>query len=92
MYGKNEGYMKALGVAARKSVFKKYENNSEYAHVKALETTLAAPQTQNRPATKLWTQVETEILSPMVQSSLKGSSATQELGTAQKSIEDLLNY
>ncbi|MCI1984574.1 MAG: sugar ABC transporter substrate-binding protein [Bifidobacteriaceae bacterium] len=92
MYGQNEGYMKALGVAARKSVFKKYENNPKYEHVKALETTLASPQTQNRPATKLWTQAETEILSPMVQSTLKGSSATQELGTAQKSIEDLLNY
>lgn len=91
MYGQNEGYMKALGVAARKSVFKKYENNPEYAQVKAIETTLAAPQTQNRPSTRLWTQMETEVLSPMVQSSLKGADSKQQLSNAQKSIEDLLS-
>ncbi|WP_240542338.1 ABC transporter substrate-binding protein [Bifidobacterium felsineum] len=90
MYGKNEGYMTALGVAARKSVFAKYEDNPEYAHVKALETTLDAKQTQNRPATKMWTQIETEVLSPMVQNVLKGANAKDELATAQKSIQDLV--
>lgn len=89
MYGKNEGYMKALGVAARKSVFEKYVNNPKYAHVKALETTLAAKQTQNRPATTMWTEIETEILSPLVQNSLKGSNVKDELNKAQHSIEDL---
>lgn len=91
MYGKNEGYMKALGVAARKSVFKKYENDPKYAHLKALETTLAAKQTQNRPATKMWTQIETEILSPMVQNVLKGANSKDELQTAQKSINSLIS-
>lgn len=90
MYGKNEGYMTALGVAARKSVFAKYEDNSEYAHVKALETTLDAKQTQNRPATKMWTQIETEVLSPMVQNVLKSANAKDELATAQKRIQDLV--
>lgn len=90
MYGKNEGYMETLGVAARKSVFAKYEDNAKYAHVKALETTLAAKQTQNRPATKMWTEIETEILSPLVQNSLKGANTKDELSKAQQSIEDLL--
>ncbi|WEV69075.1 sugar ABC transporter substrate-binding protein [Bifidobacterium sp. ESL0775] len=90
MYSHNEGYMKALGVAARKSVFKKYENNPQYEHVKALETTLAAPQTQNRPATKMWTQIETENLSPMVQSVLKGANSESELGKTQKAVDSLL--
>ena len=90
MYGKNEGYMTARGVAARKSVFAKYEDNSKYAHVKALETTLDAKQTQNRPATKMWTQIETEVLSPMVQNVLKSANAKDELATAQKSIQDLV--
>lgn len=90
MYGKNEGYMTSLGVAARKSVFEKYADNPEYAHVKALQTTLDSKQTQNRPAIKMWTQIETEVLSPMVQNALKGADAKAELEKAQQSIKDLL--
>ncbi|WP_445339390.1 ABC transporter substrate-binding protein [Bifidobacterium sp. ESL0825] len=90
MYGKNEGYMKELGVAARRSVFKKYENNPQYAHIKALEATLTAKQTQNRPATRLWAQIESETLSPMVQKVFKGANAKEELKAAQQSIESLL--
>lgn len=90
MYSHNEEYMKALGVAARKSVFTKYENNPHYAHVKALETTLGAQQTQNRPAIKMWTQIESEVLSPMVQNSLQGKDVDAELGNAQKSIANML--
>ena len=52
MYGQNERYMTSLGVAARRSVFSKYENKSGYAHLKALEATLDSPQTQNRPANR----------------------------------------
>ena len=82
--------MKELGVAARRSVFKKYENNPQYAHIKALEATLAAKQTQNRPATRLWAQIESETLSPMVQKVFKGANAKEELKAAQQSIESLL--
>lgn len=76
--------MTSLGVAARRSVFSKYENKSGYAHLKALEATLDSPQTQNRPAIRAWTEIETEVLSPLVQKVLKNGNAEAELAKAQK--------
>lgn len=90
MYGQNERYMTSLGVAARRSVFSKYENKSGYAHLKALEATLDSPQTQNRPAIRAWTEIETEVLSPLVQKVLKNGNAEAELAKAQKKVEGIL--
>lgn len=90
MYGQNERYMTSLGVAARKSVFAKYEDDPDYAHLKALETTLDAPQTQNRPAIRAWTEIETEVLSPLVQRVLKNGGAKDELAEAHDKVEDIL--
>lgn len=82
MYGQNERYMTSLGVAARRSVFSKYENKPGYAHLKALEATLDSPQTQNRPAIRAWTEIETEVLSPLVQKVLK--TATPKLNSQRR--------
>lgn len=67
MYDQNELYMESLGVAARKSVFEKYIDIPQYAHVKAIEATLDGAQTQNRPQIEQWSQIENEVLSPMLQ-------------------------
>lgn len=91
MYGKNSQYMEALGVAARKSVFTKYEGKEGYAHLKPLEETLEAKQTQNRPAIKAWTQIETEVLSPLVQSGLKNGGSEDELQKGANKINETLN-
>lgn len=83
--------MEALGVAARKSVFTKYEGKEGYAHLKPLEETLEAKQTQNRPAIKAWTQIETEVLSPLVQSGLKNGGSEDELQKGANKINETLN-
>lgn len=90
MYGQNERYMTSLGVAARRSVLSKYENKPGYAHLKALEATLDSPQTQNRPAIRAWTEIEIEVLSPLVQKVLKNGNAEAELAKAQKKVEGIL--
>lgn len=77
MYEHNELYMKALGVAARKSVFEKYGQQPEYAHLKALQTTLEAGQTQNRPVLTHWNEIESEALVPAIQAALSGGYTPQ---------------
>ncbi|KRF06878.1 ABC transporter substrate-binding protein [Paenibacillus sp. Soil766] len=72
IYDKNELFMKALGVAARKSVFESYGQKPEYAHLKALETTLAGSQTQNRPILPRWNEIESEALVTAIQVALAG--------------------
>jgi multiple sugar transport system substrate-binding protein len=78
MYEHNELYMKALGVAARKSVFEHYGRQSEYAHLQALQTTLEATQTQNRPVLEHWNEIENEALVTAIQEALSGRSTPQE--------------
>ncbi|WP_055107225.1 ABC transporter substrate-binding protein [Paenibacillus ihumii] len=90
MYDQNELYMESLGVAARKSVFEKYIDIPQYAHVKAIEATLDGAQTQNRPQIEQWSQIENEVLSPMLQKVLSGSDPTTELTLAKKQIEEIL--
>ncbi|WP_018750569.1 ABC transporter substrate-binding protein [Paenibacillus sanguinis] len=90
MYEQNELYMESLGVAARKSVFDKYKDNPQYAHVKAIEATLNGAQTQNRPQIAQWSQIENEVLSPMLQKVLSGSDPATELDLAKKQIEEIL--
>lgn len=91
MYNKNEMYMDALGVAGRKSVFDDYTNNEAYAHIDTLSETLDGPQTQNRPNIEEWTQIENEVLSPMLQRVLAGEDAQKELDTAKIEIENIVN-
>lgn len=91
MYEKNYLYMEQLGVASRSSVFEKYQADEEFAHLNAINTTLDAQQTQNRPGISEWTQIENEILAPMVQRVLSGEDAKTELSKAKKQIEQLLN-
>jgi multiple sugar transport system substrate-binding protein len=90
MYERNEMYMDSLGVAARESVFSQYENDEEFAHVDAISQTLNGSQTQNRPQVVEWTQIENEILSPMLQNVLSGEDAQEQLDSAKESIEDLM--
>ncbi|HFX3773268.1 TPA: ABC transporter substrate-binding protein [Enterococcus faecium] len=91
MYDKNELYMDALGIAGRKSVFEKYANNEDYAHIDAISETLDGPQTQNRPKIAEWTQIENEVLSPMLQRVLSGEDAQKELDAAKTEIENIMS-
>lgn len=91
MYDKNEMYMDALGIAGRQSVFEKYVNNDDYAHIDAILETLDGAQTQNRPKVTEWTQIENEVLSPMLQRVLTGEDPQKELNAAKVEIENIMN-
>lgn len=78
IYEKNELFMEALGVAARKSVFEEYSKKEGYEHLEPLMTTLSAKQTQNRPEIKEWQQIESEALIPAVAYALSGEKTPQE--------------
>ncbi|MGM0877828.1 MAG: ABC transporter substrate-binding protein [Bacillota bacterium] len=78
IYEKNELFMDALGVAARKSVFEEYSAKEGYEHLEPLMTTLSAKQTQNRPEIKEWQQIESEALIPAVAYALSGEKTPQE--------------
>ncbi|QYR22375.1 sugar ABC transporter substrate-binding protein [Paenibacillus sp. sptzw28] len=88
IYEHNELFMQALGVAARKSVFRQYGQKSEYAHLSALNSTLSAKQTQNRPVLEYWNEIESEALVPALQSALSGKATPQE---ALDQAADLIN-
>ncbi|AJY77317.1 ABC transporter substrate-binding protein [Paenibacillus beijingensis] len=88
IYDHNELFMKALGVAARKSVFDAYGTKPEYAHLPALSETLAAKQTQNRPVLEHWNEIESEALVPALQAALSGKESPQE---ALDKAADLIN-
>ncbi|KIO60470.1 hypothetical protein B4064_3520 [Caldibacillus thermoamylovorans] len=90
MYEKNEEYMKSLGVASRASVFEKYEDDESYLHLNAINTTLEGSQTQNRPQISEWTQIENEVLAPMIQRVLSGADAQTELIEAKEQIEEII--
>ena len=74
----NEAFMDALGVAARKSIFEKDGADPKYAHLKALQTTLQAQQTQNRPVLPHWNEIESQALVPAIQAALSGKSTPQK--------------
>ena len=90
MYEKNEEFMKSLGVASRASVFEKYQDDESYLHLNAINTTLEGPQTQNRPQISEWTQIENEVLAPMIQRVLSGADAQSELIKAKEQIEEII--
>ncbi|WP_408009092.1 extracellular solute-binding protein [Pseudalkalibacillus sp. A8] len=92
MYEKNELYADALGVAARQSVFEEYGQEEKYSHLAPLATTLEAEQTQNRPSTDQWQEIESEALIPAVQKVLGGEITAQEaLEEAKEKIEGIVN-
>jgi multiple sugar transport system substrate-binding protein len=78
IYENNGKFMDALGVAARKSVFNEFGGKPQYAHLKALQETLDAAQTQNRPILPHWNEIESEALVPAIQSVLAGKKTPQE--------------
>ncbi|MBD1381527.1 sugar ABC transporter substrate-binding protein [Bacillus sp. IB182487] len=91
LYDKNELYMEALGVAARKSVSEKYSKKEGYEHLEPLTKTLSGKQTQNRPALQEWQQIESEALIPAVQYALSGEKTPEEaLDWAANVIEDIV--
>ncbi len=92
LYENNELYADALGVAARQSVFEEYGQQEEFAHLNELATTLNGNQTQNRPSTEKWEEIESEALLPAVQSVFSGSLTPQEaLDKAKEVIKGIVN-
>ncbi|SHM76625.1 extracellular solute-binding protein [Gracilibacillus kekensis] len=92
MYEKNELYADALGVAARQSVFEEYGKEEKYSHLTPLAKTLNAEQTQNRPSTDQWQEIESEALIPAIQKVLGGELTAQEaLDEANEIIEGIVN-
>jgi multiple sugar transport system substrate-binding protein len=90
IYDHNDLFMKALGVAARTSVFDQFGQQPEDAHLNALKTTLSAKQTQNRPNLVNWNEIESEALVPALQSALSGKATPQEaLDKAAKLINEI---
>lgn len=91
MYDKNEQYMEVLGVAAKEPIFEKYADQEGFAHIEPLQKTLSAPQTQNRPTSSKWQQIEAEALIPAVQKVLAGQQTAQKsLDQAKEKIETIL--
>lgn len=90
MFDNNSEYMKAsLKIAGRKSVVDEYSKQPGYEHMQAMLTSLNGQQSQNRPATEHWTEIE-EVLAGCVQNTLGGKDAKTELAAAKKSIEDII--
>jgi len=91
MYNHNEDYMKAtLKIAGRTSVYNKYSTQKGDEHLKAVLTTLNAKQTQNRPTTAHWAEIE-EVLYGSIQSALSGKATPQAaLDDAKTQIETIV--
>jgi len=91
MYDNNEEYIKApLKIAGRISVYEKYGTQKGFEHINAVLTTLDAKQSQNRPATPYWTEIE-GVLYGTIQNALSGKSTPQEaLDDAKTKIEEIV--
>jgi multiple sugar transport system substrate-binding protein len=91
MYDHNGDYMEAaLKIAGRTSVYEKYSAIPGNEHLKAVLDTLAAPQSQNRPATPAWTEME-EILAAAIQNAMSGKATPQAaLSAAKADIEKIV--
>jgi multiple sugar transport system substrate-binding protein len=70
-----------LGLAARKSAFAKYQDQSGYESFKPLIETLDGPATKARPSTPKWQQIVDTVLVPTIQASLKPGANYQALLT-----------
>ena len=91
MYDHNEDYMnEALKIAGRISVYEKYSTQPGCEHLKAVLDTLGAPQSQNRPATPYWTEIEA-VLYNAIQGAMSGNTTAQDaLTKAKAAIEDII--
>jgi multiple sugar transport system substrate-binding protein len=78
LYDRNDQFLAAIGVAARKSILESNGQKPEYAHLLSLGETLAAKQTKNRPVLEHWNEIESEALVPAVQAALSGKKTPQE--------------
>lgn len=92
-YDHNELSIKSdLGLAARKSAFAKYQDESGYEAFKPLIETLEGPATKARPSTPKWQQIVDTILVPTIQASLKpGADYQALLTTARGKVESLVS-
>jgi multiple sugar transport system substrate-binding protein len=91
MYEHNGDYMEAaLKIAGRTSVYEKYSAIPGNEHLRAVLDTLGAPQSQNRPATPVWTEME-EIMASAIQNAMSGKATPQAaLNAAKSSIEKIV--
>lgn len=91
MYDHNGDYMEAaLKIAGRTSVYQKYSTQKGDEHLQAVLTTLAGKQSQNRPATPHWTEIE-EVLYGAIQNGLSGKATPQAaLDDAKTKIEAIV--
>lgn len=91
MFERNEEYMGAsLKIAGRISVYEKYSVIPGNEHLRAVLDTLAQPQSQNRPATPFWTEME-EIMATAIQNAMSGKAAPRSsLSTAKAEIERII--
>jgi len=91
MYERNYQYMEApLKIAGRKSVYEEYSQKPGNEHLTAVLDTLAAPASQNRPATPYWTEME-EIMAGALQSAMAGNATAQDaLSAAKAEIEQIV--
>jgi len=91
MYERNYEYMESfLKIAGRISVYEKYSAILGNEHLKAVLDTLAQPQSQNRPATPFWTEME-EIMAAAIQNAMSGKATPQaSLSAAKAEIERII--
>lgn len=91
MYEHNGDYMEAaLKIAGRTSVYEKYATQPGCEHLTAVLDTLGAAQSQNRPATPYWTQIE-EVLYNAIQNAMSGKASAQDaLTDAKAQIEEII--
>jgi ABC-type glycerol-3-phosphate transport system substrate-binding protein len=81
----------ALGLVARISALKQYENKPGYAAYQPMITTLSAPATQSRPETPKWQQIVDSALIPMIQKAVQpGANNQQLLDAAKQKIQSIL--
>ncbi len=89
MYDHNADYMGlTLKIAGRTSVYEEAGKEAGNEHTTAVLDTLGAEQSQARPMTTKWSQIE-EVLIGVVESSLGGADIEQTLETAKTEIESI---
>jgi multiple sugar transport system substrate-binding protein len=92
MFERNEAYMESpLRIAGRRSVYERHGELPGNEHMRAVLDTLSAPQSQNRPATPHWTEIES-VLAGAIQNAMSGSASAQEsLSAVREQIEQILS-
>ena len=80
-----------LGLVARISVLKKYEDTPGYEAYKPMITTLSAPATITRPATAQWQNIVNNVLIPLVQKAVvPGADNADLLKSAAQQVDSIL--